>query len=282
MPAETLPSDPAPQTQGTLPGFKFNLGHQETDRIIDEIEQVCKQVRQSAGESWMTADAAANIVCSNLGYEDQAELEDALKCQWGTFLESMPHLETKIQDDGSFAEGKLVFRMKPFQPLLDRKMFIKTFKINNRQDLWRICHKAPSAVLEIPEMEFEIGADAKRKIDSIYNHLASAIYNLSMHLSTLGSQLSEDHRNKIGATIEELNVLLDVEKPFTIMLHDRTGLSDIQPEDGVETQYGGAAEEDPIETEERKLEEMMFAISEEDEKDGGAEDMSRLTVTDVD
>jgi hypothetical protein len=70
-----VPSDPAPQTMGELPGFKFNLGHQETDRIIDELEQVCKQVVQSAGDSWMTCTAAANIVCNNLGYEDQGELE---------------------------------------------------------------------------------------------------------------------------------------------------------------------------------------------------------------
>lgn len=77
MPAapENVPSDPAPQTMGELPGFKFNLGHQETDRIIDELEQVCKQIMQSAGDSWMTCTAAANIVCTNLGYEDQGELE---------------------------------------------------------------------------------------------------------------------------------------------------------------------------------------------------------------
>ena len=70
-----VPSDPAPQTEGFVRGFTFNLGHQETDRIVDELEQVCKQVMQSAGDSWMTCNAAANIICSSLGYEDQAELE---------------------------------------------------------------------------------------------------------------------------------------------------------------------------------------------------------------
>jgi hypothetical protein len=79
MPAEpeeiNVPSDPAPQTEGFVRGFTFNLGHQETDRIVDELEQVCKQVMQSAGDSWMTFTAAANIICSSLGYEDQAELE---------------------------------------------------------------------------------------------------------------------------------------------------------------------------------------------------------------
>lgn len=42
--------------------------------------------------------------------------------------------------------------------------------------------QAPSALVEIPEIEFEIGADAKRKIDSVYNHVAASIYNLSMHV----------------------------------------------------------------------------------------------------
>lgn len=100
-------------------------------------------------------------------------------------------------------------------------------------------HKAPSAVVEIPEIEFEIGADAKRKIDSVYNHISSAVYNLSMHVSTLGSQLSGDTKAKIAETIDELNKLLDVDKPWTFILHDRTGISEIRPEDEVETVYGG-------------------------------------------
>ena len=95
--------------------------------------------------------------------------QDAIKCDWPEFIKSMPHLETKIQDDNSYAHGQLVFRMKPLVPVYDRKMFIKSFTVNNRQDLWRVCHKAPSAVMEFPDMEFEIGADGKRKIDSLWN-----------------------------------------------------------------------------------------------------------------
>ena len=34
-------------------------------------------------------------------------------------------------------------------------------------------------------------------------------------------------------TVEQLNIMLDVEKPFTILLHDRTGISEIRPDDGV-------------------------------------------------
>ena len=150
--------------------------------------------------------------------------QDALKGDFFDFLQALPHIETKIQDDGSFADGKLVFRLKPLPPVEERHMFIKSLKVATREDLWRICHKAPCAVVEIPEIEFEIGADSKRKIDSIYNHIASAVYNLSMHVSMIGESISSDQRAKICETIESLNALLDVEKPWTFMLHDRTGL----------------------------------------------------------
>jgi hypothetical protein len=113
----------------------------------------------------------------------------------------MPHLETKIQDDNSYAQGRLVFRMKPLVPVHDRKMFILSFTVKSRQDLWRVCHKAPSAVLEFPDLEFEIGADARRKIDSLYNHIAAAVYNLSMHVSTMGSQISQGHKDAFSEVL---------------------------------------------------------------------------------
>mmetsp|Transcript_20871 Transcript_20871/g.32717 ORF Transcript_20871/g.32717 Transcript_20871/m.32717 type:complete len:234 (+) Transcript_20871:261-962(+) len=233
----------------------------------------------------MSADSAARMLCTNLGYEDEEELEDAIKGRWWEFLRALPHLETKIQDDGSFADGRLVFRLKQPPDVASRKQFIKTLVIKSRQDLWRVCHKAPCAVLEIPELEFEIGADAKRKIDSIYNHIAGAVYNLSMHVSTLGDQLPEHHKEKIGETVQKLNELLDVEAPFTLMLHDRTGISEIVPEEEVETQYGGPAEEDPIEAEEKAAQALLDAIDEgEDPAAVPSEQQGeeRATVLDVD
>ena len=71
-----IPSDPAPQTIAKLPGYKFDMGHQETDRVVDELEQICKTVRQSAGvEAWMPASSACKMLCTDLGYEDEAEFE---------------------------------------------------------------------------------------------------------------------------------------------------------------------------------------------------------------
>ncbi len=72
---ETQASDPAPTTTGRLTGFKFDLGHQETERIVDEMEQICKTVRNSAGDAWMLASSAQSMLCTDLGYEDAGELE---------------------------------------------------------------------------------------------------------------------------------------------------------------------------------------------------------------
>jgi hypothetical protein len=121
-----------------------------------------------------------------------------------------------------------------------------------------------------PELEFEISADGKRHVDSIYNHIASAVYNLGNYVSgsrvvelrrvarlcgggglqgacrwrpdsepphqpplTMllcpaltrqqvnqpGTGLSDDHKNKILDTVLVLNALLDVEAPFTWVVH---------------------------------------------------------------
>ena len=73
---QTAASDPAPQTIAKLPGYKFDMGHQETDRVVDELEQICKTIRQSAGqEAWMPAESACRMLCTDLGYEDQGEFE---------------------------------------------------------------------------------------------------------------------------------------------------------------------------------------------------------------
>jgi len=70
-----VPSDPAPKTIGTLPGYKFDMGHQETDRVVDELEQMMKTVKNSAGDAWMLVSSAQQIICTDLGYEDAVELE---------------------------------------------------------------------------------------------------------------------------------------------------------------------------------------------------------------
>lgn len=58
-----------------------------------------------------------------------------------------------------------------------------TVPIKDTSDLWRVCLKSKWARIEIPELEFEISADGKRHTDSIYNHIASAVYNLGNYVS---------------------------------------------------------------------------------------------------
>ncbi len=55
--------------------------------------------------------------------------------------------------------------------------------------------QSPQARVEIPELEFEISEDSKRKIDSVYNHIAAAIFNLGTHVRSV--PLPEDAKNKI-------------------------------------------------------------------------------------
>ena len=43
----------------------------------------------------------------------------------------------------------------------------------------------PGAFVEIPELEFEIGADHKRRVDSVYNHVGASIFNLGAFYLTL-------------------------------------------------------------------------------------------------
>ena len=54
----------------------------------------------------------------------------------------------------------------------------------------------PGAYVEIPELEFEIGADHRRRVDSVYNHIAASIFNLERHVEMLG----EDNPRRCGET----------------------------------------------------------------------------------
>lgn len=106
-------------------------------------------------------------------------------------------------------------------------------------DLWRVLYKSPDAVIEIPEMEFEIGRSQKRQVDSIYHHIAKAIHNIGLHVQQLShhKQLSDEHRDRYADTLIELNKLLDVDTPFVVKVTDKSGKSAFKPNDGVEVTY---------------------------------------------
>jgi hypothetical protein len=56
--------------------------------------------------------------------------------------------------------------------------------------------------VEIPELEFEISADGKKRIDSLYNHIAQAVFNLGNHVqvgSRGGRGFAERRRGLLAA-----------------------------------------------------------------------------------
>ena len=71
----------------------------------------------------------------------------------------------------------------------------------------------PGAMAEIPELEFEIGADHKRRVDSIYNHIGGAIFNLERHVEMLGEDGEQASRERQGImdVCDELRKVLDME-----------------------------------------------------------------------
>ena len=126
----------------------------------------------------------------------------------------------------------------------------------------------PGAMAEIPELEFEIGADHKRRVDSIYNHIGGAIFNLERHVEMLGEDGEQASRERQGImdVCDELRKVLDMEGgPYTLVVTDPGGLSAFKPPTGVKvtaleqtTQYDRAAR--------------ALAVAEEDEEGGDESD----------
>ena len=210
---------------------KLAIGHQELDRIVDEVEQVYASVGE-AGIEWLSVSSVGQMVQQlNDWYEDFDELEDAVGGNFEAFLRRFPQFELRTND-----EGVVEFKVLPPDP--DAPPSIMTLHVAERNDLWRVLYKSPDASIRIPHLEFEIGADSKRRIDTVYNHINNAIWNLSSHVrgataATEGVEMSADAA-AILETVEALEALLDVSEPFVIVVDDPTGASRFKPDDGVE------------------------------------------------
>lgn len=202
-----------------------HLGHQEVERVVQAIDIIFEFLPE---EQWMNEEIVGNMLCQDLGYEDIPEFEDAIRGPFVGFLRAMPHIEVRAKEDGE--EGGHRFRMKPLPPLEERLPTKLVYRIESSADLWRVCLKAPGARVTIPELEFEIGADGKRHVDTVYNHLAAAIWNLGSHVRSEDLQAApESERYKIMETAAALNIMLDVDAPFTWIVHDPEGMSTFKP-----------------------------------------------------
>lgn len=198
------------------------------------------------------------ILSLNDWYEDLEELEDAVGGSFEEFLRAMPQFEVRKNEAGK-AEFTVLQVPRPVgrgrtrqparhppspagpravwslarsltrvarapcaaQPDDDAPPTILTFTVRTREDLWRVLYKSPHAELRFPSNEFAIGADSKRRIDSIYNHMTAAVWNLSQHLrgqAQQGGAVPDETAAGIERTVDELNKMLDVEEPFDIVV----------------------------------------------------------------
>lgn len=123
-----------------------------------------------------------------------------------------------------------------------------SFTVTEREDLWRVVLQGSQATIEIPELEFAIRPEAHRRIDTIYNFIAAAVYNLGNHVAVNGRAakqglggLPEQEAQYICASIDELNRLLDLQQTFTVVIVDPQGISDLKPLEGAHVEIAPAA-----------------------------------------
>ena len=190
--AASLPTDRGDAGRSTFAG-KLAVGHQEIGRIVDELDQIYN----SQPTEWLPMKHIGHMI-ANMWYEDIDEFEDAMGGTFSEFMHSMPHIEIRKNSLGS-DEFKVVM------PDPDAPPSVMTLRVENREDLWRVLFKSPDAKVTISHLEFEIGADSKRVIDTLYNHISHAVWNLSSHLRGNGSQIPSEQVELIAATIDELN-----------------------------------------------------------------------------
>ena len=173
----------------------------------------------------------ANMLAEELGYEDQEEFEDALKSSFAEFIGALPHIETRNMESelqpGLFRD---VFRVIPDPPPEQCTPQRLVLKIESSADLWRILMLHPGAYVEIPELEFEIGQDHKRRVDSVYNHISASIFNLERHVEMVGDAAE---RKGIQDACDALRSVLDLETQATFVVTDPGGLSAFKPNEGV-------------------------------------------------
>ena len=209
---------------------KLAVGHQELDRFVDEVEQVYESVAQ-AGVEWLSVNSAGQMVQQlNDWYEDFDEMEDAVGGNFEAFLRRFPQFELRANPEGKGVE----FKVLPPDP--DAPPTMMTLHVETRQDLWRVLYKSPDASIRIPHLEFEIGADSKRRIDTVYNHITNAVWNLSAHVRSQsgGTEEMSETAASVLETVDALEQLLDINEPWDLVVDDPTGASQFKPSEGIE------------------------------------------------
>jgi len=200
-----------------LEGFSGDVSHQEIERILSEVETWYFVAFDQASVEWLPLAGITNFLFNDLGYEDIDEFEDAISGSFTDFLSAFPHMELKKEGEGE--SEKWFIKIKKMEPGPPRKLEI-TIE-DSKQLLNTTLMKYPDARILIPEIEFEIGEDQKRRIDSLYNYIVKARDDLENHAKMLGE--TAEAQGAILGTVKQLSAYLDVEKPFTVVVDDVTG-----------------------------------------------------------
>jgi hypothetical protein len=196
--------------------------------MIEELHTVYEM----SNTEWLQATPVASFLCTQLGYEDVAELEDALHGTFSEFLRLLPDVEIRIEESklsNSVVQEEddvaIYFKVKPeISPdeWVSKKM---SYRITQRGQLWNVFLKSPYCRVEIVEAGLEISADGRKKIDTIWNYLSSAALDLGMHVQS-NRGMSDGDTDKTVAVIESLAQLRDVETPWTFLVIDPSGISE--------------------------------------------------------
>lgn len=219
-----------------LDGFAVDVSHQEIERVVVELEEL---YRSQPGE-WLPIAGIGDYLARVLGYEDLDEFEDALKSDFAAFVGKLPHVViSRVESELTPGTFRDVFKVTtPAATGKAAKPRVMRLRVRNREDLWRVFMKSPNTALEIPEIDFYVGGDAKRAVDSVYNHVAACVFNLETHVAHMATSAeTEDERRGILETCEALRGMLDLEREFTLVARDADGACAFKPDDGVEIEY---------------------------------------------
>jgi len=213
------------QPENELAKYNFNISHQEVARILLELESYMNQLPE---DYLVPIEAAEMWLVHQLGYGDSDELEDALSGSLERFVRCLPQFQ--VQGEGEGARMKMSAKQAESQ--LPRKL---TLEIKTTKDLFTVMVRGPDTRIEIPDIEFEMGAPEAREIDTIYNYIGGAVFQLGQYIkeSTPGDEVFD----RIYATMQILNAMLDVEHPFTIVAHDPKGEVAFKPTENVVVEY---------------------------------------------
>lgn len=208
-----------------LAQYNFNISHQEVARILLELENYIGQLPE---EFLVPIEAAEMWLVHQLGYGDADELEDALNGSLERFVRCLPQFE--VHGEGESA--KMRASPKTAESQRPRKL---TLEIKTTKDLFTVMVRGPDTRIEIPDIEFEMGAPEAREIDTIYNYIGGAVFQLGQYIKE--SNPGDEVFDKIYATMQVLNAMLDVEHPFTIVAHDPKGQVAFKPSTDVVVEY---------------------------------------------